>query len=665
MSGTIIKKTGECYVNAKNNIPVILLGCNFANALGMIKSIGEAGYPCAMVHHTKNPKKTRLSPDMTSSYVYDARYIADKVDEATLEALETNHIYEKKAVLIAADDYSASFIDRYQKRLRKNFRFHRWDGGTGALTRCMEKHTQKKLATESGFSVAQNWSVVIAPKGEKAEIPEDVIFPCFLKPEVSAASGMSKELMRRCDSAEELDEYFQQLSENEVKGTILIEEFLTIEEEFTIPGARLGETVVIPSLVRKLVTGKGKVTGLTVIGRAEDPDQHPELKSGVERLVTNMGIQGLFDVEIIRCGEKYYFNEINLRSSAATYAVTGSGCNLALLCIHHILKKEVLDYKMTYGKTFINEKPALRLVVQKDIAAGEYKKMKKECDICLLTGPGDEGSRKNFEIMEKKTLFGATALGSFLKAVRKTYKKTVKAVRKKVKRVYKKVVPKPVRRVIRRIRKKLRRGYKRFIRRPVRRAYKKLIRRPYRRLRRKVRKLRYEIKRIIIRMAVRTAPLKMHGAKSEEFFKLNLLLEKSFRRAMKRNNFEFTQSEAFVESLNNIIENGGTVLAAQTLGKYVGTISVTSPKVSSKTGKTTANIKHLGIMPAAQGLGIASKLLSQAEAIAKENGAQVIYLSTPQDNIPAIKFYEKNGFSQVLVFESSGGHPAVRLEKEI
>lgn len=637
----------------KNNIPVILLGCNFANALGMIKSIGEAGYPCAMVHHTKNPNKSRLSPDMTSSYVYDARYIADKVDEATLEALEKNHIYEKKAVLIAADDYSASFIDRYQKRLKNNFRFHRWDGGTGALTSCMEKHKQKALATESGFSVAKNWSVTIAPKGEKAEIPEDVIFPCFLKPEVSAASGMSKELMRRCDTAEELDEYFNQLSENELEGTILIEEFLTIEEEFTIPGARLGEEIIIPSLVRKLITGKGKVTGLTVVGKVEDPDEHRELKEGVSRLVTNMGIQGLFDVEIIRCGEKYYFNEINLRSSAATYAVTGSGCNLAKLCIHHILYKEVPEYTMTYGKTFVNEKPALRLVVQKDITVKEYKQMKKDCDICLLTGPGDEGSKKNFEIMEKKTLFGATRIGAFIKAVRKGIKKTFKVIRKKTKKAYKKIVPKPVRRKLGKAKKKTRRFYKRFIRRPLRRV------------RRRIRKLRYEIKRILIRMAVRMTTLKMHSAANEEFFKLNLLLEKSFRRAMKKNNFEFTQSEDFEDSLNQIVEDGGTVLAAQTLGKYVGTISVTEPKLSTKTDMMTSKIKHLGVMPACQGLGVASKLLAEAEKIAKENGAEVLLLSTPQDNIPAIKFYEKNGFRQTLVFEATGGHPAVRLEKNI
>lgn len=646
-----------------NKTPVILLGCNFANALGMIKSIGEAGYPCAMVHHTKKPQKTRLSPDMTSSYIYDARYIADKVDEATLEALEANYIYKKKAVIIAADDYSASFVDRYQKRLEQNFRFHKWDKGSGALTSCMEKHKQKKLAVESGFSVAHNWSVTIAPKGEKADIPADVIFPCFLKPEVSAASGMSKELMRKCDTPEELNEYFEQLTENEVEGRILIEEFLDIEEEFTIPGARLGEEVVIPSLVRKLVTGKGKVTGLTVIGLVEDPKEHPELTEQVRKLVTNMGIQGLFDVEIIRCGEKYYFNEINLRSSAATYAVTASGCNLAELCIHHILNKEVLDYNMTYGKTFINEKPALRLVVQKDITAKEYKKMKKDSDICLLTGPGDDGSKNNFEVMEKKTLFGATALGTCLKAIRKgikrvakntrrTIRKAKKITRKKFKRAYKKIVPKPVRKKLRRVKNK------------IRKAYVRTIRRSFRRFRKKRKRLHYEAKKTLIRMSLIITPPKIHYAGDKEFEKLNLLLEKSFQRAMKKNNFTFTQYENFEESLNQILEAGGTVLVAQVLGKYVGTISITAPKLSSKSEKMTANIKHLGILPTCQGLGVATKLLAEAEKIAKESGAEVIYLGTPQGNVPAIKFYEKNGFEQIRVFES-GDHMAVRLEKKI
>ena len=45
---------------------VVVLGCNYANSLGVIKSIGEAGYKCGLLHHTSILNKKRITPDMAS-----------------------------------------------------------------------------------------------------------------------------------------------------------------------------------------------------------------------------------------------------------------------------------------------------------------------------------------------------------------------------------------------------------------------------------------------------------------------------------------------------------------------------------------------------------------------------------------------------------------------
>ncbi len=384
---------------------VVVLGCNYANSLGVIKSIGEAGYKCGLLHHTSILNKKRITPDMASDYVVKGQYIDRKNDDEMIYALMATYKRAKeKLPVIASDDYSASFLDRFYDELSPYFRIAKWDGEVGRLTLFMEKEHQKDEALKAGFEAAAFWPIDVPKNGEAADIPKDVIFPCICKPEVSAGSGMSKEIMKVCQSFDELNDYFNELSKNDINGKILVEQFLSIDEEYTVPGLRIDGEVIIPSFIRKTVTGSGKVRGLTVMGLLEDTDTNAELRASIERLVTQMGICGMFDVEVIKSNGKFYFNEINLRSSAATYAVTGSGVNIPGILVDYLYGKDWRKNNLVIepGKIFINEKPALQCFIQKDYSLKKYRQLIKDADIHLLTGDGDEGAKAAFLVYQRR-----------------------------------------------------------------------------------------------------------------------------------------------------------------------------------------------------------------------------------------------------------------------
>ncbi len=60
--------------------------------------------------------------------------------------------------------------------------------------------------------------------------------------------------------------------------------------------------------------------------------------------------------------------------------------------------------------------------------------------------------------------------------------------------------------------------------------------------------------------------------------------------------------------------------------------------------KRACYIDRLAVNPAYSGQGIGGAMLSAAAAVAKEKGAEVLRLLVVEENVPAIRFYEKNGF---------------------
>ena len=394
-------------------LDAIVLGCNYANVLGVIKSIGEGGYSVGLIRHTTTLVKKYPTPDTSSKYTRKWRYVDRANDQAMLEALlgEFNAA-PHRAALVAADDYSASFLERYYERLAPFYRLTHWEDIRKSLTFYEDKDHQKAAAQACGLRVAHGTSIKIPRRIERLVIPDDVVYPCILKPELSAGTGMSKALIAVCQNESELRDYFAGVVGN-AEGSILCEELLDIECEYTVPGLRLEGEVVVPSFIKKIVTGTGKVKGVTVMGLVEPAETQPDTLARIIDLAHYMGIEGMFDVELIQSNGELFFNEINLRSSAATYGNTGAGVNLPKMVVDYLVGNDWRANNRTIAAPmkFINEKPALACYAQGDMSLDEFRALRDSADIRLLTGDDDAPAKAAFDtyVTNRKIAAGVIA----------------------------------------------------------------------------------------------------------------------------------------------------------------------------------------------------------------------------------------------------------------
>ncbi|MGV8854815.1 MAG: GNAT family N-acetyltransferase [Devosia sp.] len=82
-----------------------------------------------------------------------------------------------------------------------------------------------------------------------------------------------------------------------------------------------------------------------------------------------------------------------------------------------------------------------------------------------------------------------------------------------------------------------------------------------------------------------------------------------------------------------------------------------------------AYIPYLFVMPELQRHGIGSMLLRRMESMLELGGAERVHLETPADNVPAVRFYEKQGY-RILALRPDGRGTvqpfmSVHLEKRL
>ena len=82
-----------------------------------------------------------------------------------------------------------------------------------------------------------------------------------------------------------------------------------------------------------------------------------------------------------------------------------------------------------------------------------------------------------------------------------------------------------------------------------------------------------------------------------------------------------------------------------------------------------AYIPYLFVMPELQRNGLGSMLLRRMESMLELGGAERVYLETPADNVPAVRFYEKQGYRILALRPDGRGAPqpfmSVHLEKRL
>lgn len=383
----------------KNQL-VVVLARNYSTGLSVVRSLGAAGYTVDLVassHKAGNAKIVSCSKYVRKTVEVVTQNIKEGADDVELLAalLAYEGQNEQKPVLFPTDDYTTSVMDRNRSLLEDIFIMPTIvGGGDGCLTAHMAKTYQAGLARRAGLLTPKEW--IIPLNEEEIRIPEDMVYPCFVKP-MESVSGYKKE-MAKCGSEKKLIAHLKKLQERYSGRSILVQEYLQIDNEIDFSGVCLDQQIIIPAIIKKWNVAQYE-KGVTLSGTVVPVEELGELYSKIVAMLKMFHYVGMFDMELSIVGDKIYFNEVNLRSGGPNFSYFMSGVNLPALYV-----KEALGEKHTqeeeqvaqYGKTFIYEKVAWEDYLHGYMSRQELKDRIASADITLLHNDEDPAPSNYF-----------------------------------------------------------------------------------------------------------------------------------------------------------------------------------------------------------------------------------------------------------------------------
>ena len=330
---------------------VIVFGNDHTNSVGVIQSLGKVGYrSIGLVYGFKN--------DFVKSSKYVDSLITGKdAQDCIVKLLNTDLGYLQKLPIIATCDMAALTLERNANRLKERFLFEY--SSNFSLEYLAKKENQVRMAIEAGFNVPKSWNL-----NDTKQIPDDIIFPCLIKPLVSCEGAKSD--IRVCKTFEELQNNLNTLG---FTKNVLLQQYIDRDYEISILGCGLSSGIcVIPAIENKL-TLYPKYVGLECLANMQALEDGP-IKRSIEKLISAAGYVGLFSVEMMHSKEdgKFYFTEINLRNDGAEAFVTKYGANLPLNHVEDLLGLSLTKQREFHPGYYIWEMHHLSSLMCRDIS---------------------------------------------------------------------------------------------------------------------------------------------------------------------------------------------------------------------------------------------------------------------------------------------------------
>lgn len=389
--------------NHKSKKIVVVVGRNYGNILSMTRALGRAGYDVDILrlHKTKpNPINliSTMKPDAFSKYVRNYNEcIIDSDTNKPIDMLISMASDESIQLLIPVDDYSCGIIDESINALKSWYILPKILGKSGGIKQMMDKDAQKKIAEEVGLPILK--SVLIKSENRVYEIPDGVIFPCFIKPNISMNGNKAR--MAKCDDREQLDRILSKYAANG-DFELLVEEYADIKNEYSLLGISDGQTVFAPGLFRTEIGGHRERKGVAMTGVTEDTHRFSQFVKKCEEYIRHLGFIGLFDIDIVETSAgDIYFIEMNFRAGASVHVFTELGVNMPGIFADNMIKRIPISTevpKCQGGKRFLSEKIMLEEFARNDISR---RKMKKHLNSANILFINDTDDPKPYNIFKK------------------------------------------------------------------------------------------------------------------------------------------------------------------------------------------------------------------------------------------------------------------------
>lgn len=305
---------------------ILVFGANTYNMLGIVRSLGIAGYkPICVILNSK------------SGLVYDSKYPQKKVfvenKEKGLEyIIEKFSTENHKPFILTNDDQISSLLDENYDNIKDNFYIFN-AGKQGKINQLMDKDVLRILAESHGLKTPKTWLYVKCSK----DIPK-VTLPCFVKPAKSIIGGKQNQFI--CNTYEELN---KALSTIESEKT-LIQELVDKKTEICYSGYAInkGQTTYIPYKSKYLRVGVKSFGGYLVLQKTEED----KMICKINDIIREIGYEGLFSIEfLVDKNNNKYFTEINFRNDGTAFHYVKGGANLSDLYVRSTIGNKIIQLK--------------------------------------------------------------------------------------------------------------------------------------------------------------------------------------------------------------------------------------------------------------------------------------------------------------------------------
>lgn len=363
---------------------VIVIGSADVIKLSLIRPIGELGCNVISIRLIKANKRAGKPLDKFSKYVKN--YYECKIEDLIKFLLDNCTGFSPKAVLFPIDDNSVYKIDESYSLLKDFFYIANVKQQDNGIVQLMNKFKQKDLAQKAGLNVVKGW--VIPFVNGQYEVPNDIVFPCFIKGLNSFIS--SKSVQQRCDNKENLLKFLDGLR-SKYPYPLLAEQYIEIDRELGFMAFSDGEINLIPSKVELLKMGEGTTHGVSMLGYITPLSVIDQQYKAIETFLKQIDYVGICNFDFIESHGKLYFVELNFRYAAYGYGILKSGVNLPSIYINRMNGLPISDIETTMRKSihYFNEKIGLLNVIERKITWKDYFSIKKKASCMMVASTKD------------------------------------------------------------------------------------------------------------------------------------------------------------------------------------------------------------------------------------------------------------------------------------
>ncbi len=322
---------------------IIVLGDDFWNTLGVIRSFGEAGY-----------KPYFINIHRGRSFVRHSRYIKQSWQVDTIERgfdiLYSFFGTEKiKPVVICTSDKSISFLDKHYNEFCDKFILPNAARKQGEINRLMDKDIMLEIADKVNMLHPKCLSVDIDALTLNALAELSVNYPCLTKPLMSI-EGTKADIVV-CENKEKLWTTLQKIK-SEGCYKVQIQDYIRKECEMLIFGCSLSSgEIIIPGIIKKIREFPFNMGTAAYAEISSDVEKYIDTHL-IAGYLKEIKYSGLFSMEFLLDRGQMYFLEINLRNDGHGYAPTYGGVNIPVQWTLGEVGKDISNYPKRIGHSY-------------------------------------------------------------------------------------------------------------------------------------------------------------------------------------------------------------------------------------------------------------------------------------------------------------------------